>query len=474
MQIDFHYRPIPVHTPFHQSTAYERAMFGAVGSGKTYAICSEAIAWCLEQPGIRGLITRKTIPELRDTTETVFFDILPYELRQAGHIRRMGGHISDFTFPNGSKVLFRSIDDWEKHKSLNVGFIAWDEADEFDLETYRGMSTRVRQKDPTTEALQQGAGPITRRGMWLATNPAGHNWLYKRFIDKGSDDYQAASDYFTSTSFDNPYLSPDYMDSLMSLPDAWVRRYVLCQFDDFGGQIYEEWGWDTHVIPARSLAGNTFSRGQMFWMGMDPGMRSPTAGLWVWLNPETREMIAVREYEETNVAAPAHAREWRRIEAELKGTVKWRVADPAIMRRDLGTNMSLHSQYQRLGYNFQLGPKQHGQRIPALGQLIHLGRFKITDACPLTYEAVKQYKWADLSPAAKAKGADAPEKPFKHNDHLVDCAQYLSSRWIKPPKSLVRSREPDLNDEIRATIKKQMRRKREAKGTSHDLGGLPL
>lgn len=64
MRVDFDYVSMPVHKDFHRSSAYERELFGAFGSGKTYAIIAEAIAWCLEQPGIRGLITRKTVPEL--------------------------------------------------------------------------------------------------------------------------------------------------------------------------------------------------------------------------------------------------------------------------------------------------------------------------------------------------------------------------------------------------------------------------
>src|SRR6476469_9427334 len=95
--ITFDYRPIPVHEPFHRSTAYERCLFGAFGSGKTYSICAEAIAFGLEQPGSRILITRRTIPELRDTTETVFFDILPSELFRAGEAKRIGGHFERFT-----------------------------------------------------------------------------------------------------------------------------------------------------------------------------------------------------------------------------------------------------------------------------------------------------------------------------------------------------------------------------------------
>jgi PBSX family phage terminase large subunit len=460
MNITFDYRPLPVHAGFHASDAKERAMFGAFGSGKTYAICAEAIAWCLEQPGIRGLITRLTIPELRDTTETVFFSILPDALYKAGTVKRMGGHVESFMFPNGSVVLFRGIDDWNKHKSLNVGFIAWDEADEFDEETYMGMSSRVRQRDPTPEGKRYGAKEITRRGMWLATNPAGHNWLYRRFVDPATR--IDGNEHWRSTSFDNPFLPPEYIDTLLQYPDAWVRRYVLCQFDDFAGQIYEDWAWDTHVIePYR----NNQYPSNVFWMGMDIGTRVPTAGLWVVVNEEKRRLEAIAEYQATSLSASDHAAAWRAIEAKLKMNVRWRVADPNIQARDKGTNMKLSDQYSRLGFNFSLGPRTYPQRIPMLGQLIRANRFVVTRDCPITYEQIKNYSWEEVTMAQKQKGIDPPEKPVKANDHCVDCAQYLSSRWVRPLKFKASDREKTFSQEAVAIIRKQQNQKRVA-GTS--------
>lgn len=468
-EITFEYKPIPVHMPFHQSGAYERALFGAFGSGKTYAICAEAIAFGLEQPGSRILVTRRTVPELRDTTETVFFDILPPELFAAGEARRAGGHYESFTLPNGSTFLFRSIDDWNKHKSLNVAAIAWDEADEFDEETYMGMSSRVRQRDPTSAGKKYGATEITRRGMWCASNPAGHNWLYERFVDPKTKKSNTAA--FRSTSFDNPYLAPGYINSLLEYPEPWLRRYVLCQFDDFAGQIYEDWAWDTHVIQPHQLPPDMFSRDQVFWMGMDPGTRAPTAGLWVWMDPDKRRLVGVAEYQQDGIAASEHATAWRKIEAKLRGRVAWRVADPTIMTRDRGSNMALHTQYARMGFNFQLGPKQHKDRIPMLGQMIHAGRFVVTSDCPQTYESIKNYKWEDISPTQRAKGIDPPERPLKKNDHLVDCAQYLASRWVKPMKDVIPKAPETLDDELRAAIRKQVRGRR-LRPQNHDLGTL--
>lgn len=426
-EITFGSNPIPVHVPFHQSSASERALFGAFGSGKTYAIVDEAIAWCLEQPGIRGAIARKTVPELRDTTEPTFFERLPPELRAAGKAPRGGHHYDRFIFPNGSEVLFRSVDDWNKWRSQNLGFLAIDEANELDEDSYLGLTSRLRQVDLTEGARKLGyTQPISRRGAWLATNPNGKDWLWRRFVGPNRE---AGTEYFRSTSFDNPYLAKDTLDMYMSYPEMWIRRYVLCTFDEFGGQIYEAWNWDDHVIKPYALP-----KDNVVWMGMDPGTRNPTAGLWVHVDMANRTMVGVAEYEEAGRAAVEHGANWRRLEARLKANVRLRIADPNINTRDRGTNMELSDQYSRMGFYFQLGPRQHKIRIPALGQQIVLGRFKVTSDCPRTYEAIKNYRWEDLSPTARNRNLDPIEVPHKEADHLVDCAQYLTSRWMAPPK----------------------------------------
>lgn len=459
-EIRFEYTPLPVHRDFHMSRSREKCLFGAFGSGKTYALCAEAIALGLEQPGSRILITRKTVPELRDTTEAVFFDIMPTELYRAGNAKRMAGHFESFTLPNGSLFLFRSIDDWNKHKSLNVCGIFWDEADEFDEETVLGMSSRVRQRDPTREGKEYGAGEITRREMCFAANPAGHNWLYKMFVDPTSPTFRHGSQWFKSTSFDNPFLPVEYLEDLLQYPEPWIRRYVLCTFDDFAGQIYEEWAYDTHVIKA-PLEG--WGKEAHFWMGMDPGTQLPTAGLWVVVDRANHRLVGVEEYQEANLAANVHAKAWKSLEARHRMTVKRRVADPSIETRDRSTLTRLHDTYRKLGYNFQLGPKDHRDRIPALGRLIHDKRFVVTANCPRTFEAIRDYKWEDLTPAQRARGEDPHERPIKKNDHLVDCSQYLSCLYLppvdlKPPKPNL-TPEQEMSREIQAQIRKQLKRR---------------
>lgn len=460
MEVRFDYRPLAIHRPFHASSARRKCLFGAFGSGKTYALCAEAIALALEQPGSDILICRKTIGELRDTTETVFLRIMPTDLFKACFTSRTGGHYERIVFPNGSNVRFRGIDDWVKHRSLNVCAIFYDEADEFDEETIEGMESRVRQRDLTKEAIDRGyTGNITRRFTCFASNPRGRNWLYRYFIDPREK--KPNSEWFRSTSFDNPYLSRDYIESLLDKPEPWIRRYVLCQFDEFGGQIYDDWDWDTHVIePPREGWGSS----AVYWMGMDPGLKM-TAGLWVVHDREHGRYVGVAEYQRSGLAAKEHTDAWRSLEARHKmtGQVRMRIADPAIAARDRGTNNSLQDIYRRLGFNFQHGAKFHRDRIPALGQLIHLRKFVVTKDCPMTFDQIRDYKWEDITPIQRAKGykeGDGVERPVKVNDHLVDAAQYLASRWSKPlemraPRIVVAD-EDMMTREIYATIKRQI------------------
>jgi PBSX family phage terminase large subunit len=394
----------------------------------------------------------------------------------------MGGHYESITFPNGTKYMFRGLDDWMKLKSLSLAAIFFDEVDELDEETYMGMLSRVRQTRPTAAARAVGAADITRRYIRCASNPAGHNWVWKRFV---GPDRQPQTAFFVSTSLDNPHLPMDYIEALLAMPDPWVRRYVLASFDEFAGAIYPEWQHGTHVIdPLKDSAGKyTYDHeGSFFRMGYDPGNGSPdpnnpnrgslNAALWVYYDKATHRYIGIAEYAEGGLSASAHAKEWRRIEAQHGIRNITRVGDPkAVTRRDWGSNMKLSDQYARLGFHFSLGPGGVQDRVWGLAELIATGRFVVTSECPRTFQQILGYRWEDLTPTQIEKGREA--KPLKKDVDLVDAAQYAVSRYVPPPK--VQAPPPDRDEqhtrEIHANIRKQISRRhaRNAQSSS-DLG----
>lgn len=463
------YRSLPIHTPFHESNARERCVFGGYGSGKSWALCAEALAFGLEQPGSEILICRKTIPALRDTTESIFVGLIPPELWAQCETRRMGNHYESITLPNGTKYMFRGLDDWMKHKSLSVAAIFYDEVDEIDEEAYIGMMSRVRQRVPTAAAKLLGAAPINRKMICCAANPAGHNWVWKRFV---SDHCAPNTAWFKSSSLDNPHLDFEYLDSLLAMPDPWVRRFVLCSFDEFGGQIYETWNHDDHLIQPFRNAGR-YDYGvvdPLFLMGFDPGTSAGNAALWCYHDREKHRLVAVANYNETGLAADEHAKAWTAIEATHGMRVRARIADPkAITVRDRGSNMGLDKQYQRLGYSFQLGTNDMQTRLFSLGQLIAHKRFVCTTDCMELFEQIANYRWEDLTPAAREKGREA--RPIKKDVDLVDAAQYLAARHINPPKLEAPRTDVETHaQEIRDAIRNQLRQKTAT--APHDLGTL--
>lgn len=464
--------PLPIHVPFHQSAAKYRVAFGAVGSGKSYAGCDEVIKWCLQYPGIEGMITRKTAPELRDTTERVFTSRMPPELWNwsSGALRKAGGHYESFTFPNGSRVLFRSIDDWMKHKSLNLGFIFFDEMSEFDADTFHGMRTRLRQRELTPEAYQRGyTGHIPRHGAWGATNPAGHDWVWELFHPDSKDRLPEADAHF-STTLDNPFLPQDYVDDMLSMPRPYVMRFVLCQFDDFAGRIYEEFGEPGTIVPHPTWEPNR--PGPLVWMGMDPGTQNPTAGVWCWVDEPNHRLVAIAEYKEPGLAVDTHVARWRQIEAMQRMRVQWRVADPnSVTQRDRGTAISLSQQYLRLGYNFALGAADRDTRIWQLGRLIKLHRFVVSEDLPQLTEALKNYQWKDLTPAQRARGEDPREEPLKKNTDIVEAAQFVAGRFLPMRDRPYTPQPQSFHEEVWAQVRRDRMRDGYGERVSYsDLG----
>ena len=464
-------KPLRVHVPFHASGARFRVAFGAAGSGKSYAGCDEAIKWALRYPGITGMVSRKYVTDLRDSTERVFMERLG-PLTEHCKMSRAGGHYERCLFPNGSEILFRGLDEWEKKKSVNLGFLFMDEMTEFDEDTFHGMRTRLRQRDRTPEARSKGhTDPLERTGLWGATNPNGHDWVYKLFHPESKDRLPDAEAFF-STTLDNPFLGEDYVTDLLNMPRQYILRYVLCQFDDFAGRIYEEFGEPGTIVPHPHFDLNR--PGPVVWMGMDPGTQNPTAGVWCHVDEANHRLVAIAEYKEPGLAVDTHVAKWRTIEAMQRMRVQWRVGDPnSITQRDRGTAIPLQQQYAKLGYNFALGAADRDTRIWQLGRLIKLRRFVVSEDLPQLSEALREYQWKDLTPAQKARGEEPRSEPLKKNTDLVEAAQFVAGRFL-PFRTKPYEPEPqNWSDEIWQSVRQQQRDVRYGSPVSYSDLGIP-
>ena len=166
-EVEIEYEALPSQARFHDLTSRFKGFSGPVGSGKSQALCQEAIRLSYMNPGRLGLLGAPTFPMLRDATQAALFEILerskiPYEFNKAEN--------SVVFTEVGSKVLFRSLDNYERLRGTNLAWFGIDELTYCQEEAWLRLEARLR--DPLATKLCGFA-------VWT---PKGIDWVYRRFI----------------------------------------------------------------------------------------------------------------------------------------------------------------------------------------------------------------------------------------------------------------------------------------------------
>src|ERR1700752_365872 len=105
------YHPLPSQKTFHASNARFKGFSGPIGSGKSQALCQEAIRLTYLNPGRLGLLGAPTYPMLRDATQATLFEILDTNVVPFDHNKAENTLLMKDT---GSRILFRPVDEFER------------------------------------------------------------------------------------------------------------------------------------------------------------------------------------------------------------------------------------------------------------------------------------------------------------------------------------------------------------------------
>jgi hypothetical protein len=216
------YVPLPSQARFHRSTARFKGFSGPIGSGKSQALCQEAIKLSYLNPGRTGLLGAPTYPMLRDATQATLLDILtrnqiPYELNKAENV---------LTFKDtGSRVLFRAVEEFERLRGTNLAWFGLDELTYTQEEAWVILEGRLR--DPEAKRLCGFA-------VWT---PKGYDWVYRRFLADRVEGYEV----IIASPFENRYLLarvPDFYERLKrSYDPKFYRQEVLGEYLDIHGSL---------------------------------------------------------------------------------------------------------------------------------------------------------------------------------------------------------------------------------------------
>ncbi|MCS6954160.1 MAG: terminase family protein [Bryobacterales bacterium] len=222
------YTPLPSQERFHRSPARFKGFSGPVGSGKSQALCQEAIRLAYLNAGCTGLLGAPTYPMLREATQATLFEILesnriPYEHHRAENVLVLTD--------TGSRVLFRPLDDFERLRGTNLAWFGLDELTYTAEEAWLRLEARLR--DPHAKHLCGFA-------VWT---PKGFDWVYRRFIAQRVEGY----DVILAAPFENHHLLsrvPDYYERLKrSYDERFYEQEVLGKYlNIYEGQVY--YGFD--------------------------------------------------------------------------------------------------------------------------------------------------------------------------------------------------------------------------------------
>lgn len=247
---------------------------GAKGGGKSYLVRFREIRRRLKYPNTKGLIVRKTYPELLSNHIRKFFEEYPETVKWFNKSEKV------IHYPNGSitELSYLSNEtDVYTYQGREYEDISIDEITQHEEQTFKILRTSLRTTNPNIKPR-----------MLLTGNPGGigHQWVKRIFIDKQYRGGEMPDDYGFIQAFvsDNTALlkaDPEYVRRLEDLPDHLRKAYLEGDWNIFAGQAFPELSTATHIIQPFTLPPNT-----KYFFSFDPGYNHPFAFIVFAMVPE--------------------------------------------------------------------------------------------------------------------------------------------------------------------------------------------
>ena len=210
-------------------------LVGGYGSSKSYHVALKILLKALEEKRTI-LVVRNVFATLKDSCYSLFEEIA-IDLEIYNHMKFTKSPL-EIKLPNGSRIIFRGLDNKEKLKSIhNVSMIWMEECSESDYGAFKELIGRLRH-------------PVLELYFILSSNPVGkNNWTYKHFFINQEynitrlDDNELYKErivvldntyYHHSTAEDNLFLPPAYLEQLEDIQSYDPDLYRIARQGRFG------------------------------------------------------------------------------------------------------------------------------------------------------------------------------------------------------------------------------------------------
>lgn len=232
-------------------------LIGGYGSGKSYSIATKVLLKAMDEKRTI-LVVRNVYDTIRESCFSLFKEILSNMdmLSTSTAYSRVKGDTKvvavkspmELRFSNGSRIIFKGLDDVEKLKSINNVSIVWfEECSEIDVHAFDELIRRIRTPNLSLHFI-------------LSCNPVGkENWVYDRFFVHLNEDgtekvIQNETDFYKkrtlintrimkknggvyyhhSVADDNPFLPKSYIATLDELKGIDNHMWSVARWGRFG------------------------------------------------------------------------------------------------------------------------------------------------------------------------------------------------------------------------------------------------
>ncbi|PXY27421.1 phage terminase large subunit [Prauserella muralis] len=434
--IEHVYRPRGAALTLLHSRDPEVLLSGPAGTGKSRACLEKLHLMALLNPGMRGLMVRKTAVSLTSTGLVTYEQHVAAESIQAGHVSWYGGSQKEaaaWRYTNGSIINVGGMDKPTKIMSSEYDVIYVQEAIELGKEDWEACSSRLRN------------GKVSFQQLIADTNPSHANhWLKKR-ADTGS------TKILWSKHEDNPVYFDEhgqptergraYLERLDALTGVRKLRLRDGLWVSAEGIIWEEWDEAIHLVDRRPIP-DSWPR----WWVVDFGYTNPFVCQF-WAEDPDGRLWRYREIYHTRRLVEDHARQILKLVAPGG---RWKEPKPraivcdhdaedrATLERHLGMSTVAAKKdvtpgIEAVATRFRRAGDGKPRLMLMRDSLVE--RDADLDARELptcTEEEIPGYVW-DVQ-----DGKPPKEQPVKENDHGCDAMRYVVAERDLQPKPNVR------------------------------------
>lgn len=413
----------------------EVVLSGPAGTGKSRACLEKLHALALMNPGMRGLIIRKTQVSMTNTALVTFREHVIPEALKAGLVTWYGGSAQEaagYRYANGSTINVGGMDKPTRVMSSEYDAVYVQEAIELTEADWDALTTRLRN------------GKITFQQLIADTNPdAEIHWLNQRALAGKTEKLESRHE-------DNPVLWDKALEQWTERGVKYIRildnltgvRYLRLRkglWVAAEGLVYEDWDPNIHLVDRFDIP-NDWER---FW-AVDFGFTNPMV-VQFWAKDHDGRLYRYREIYHTKRLVEDVARQILSIVAPKGQWIEPRptriicdhdAEDRATLERHLGMGTTAAQKtksdgIQAMQARFKVAEDGKPRIVFLRDSLVERDQL-LTDAKKptCTEEEIPAYVWNP-----------AKDEPVKEDDHGCDTSRYtvadsdlgaqLNVRWLE-------------------------------------------